>query len=452
MNYHELPQKPRDYVSWGTEAMAVTQARPVRFGVAGLGGFASYVTDRLLEPSAQPFAHLVATCDPHLEKFASRSDWLRKRGVTVVDSFQQLLEQEIDAVWLPVPIDLHRPFTEAALAAGKAVLCEKPAAASIDDVDAMIQARDRAGLAVLIGFQDMYQPSVGQLKGRILSGEFGTARSVTVIGCWPRGEKYFRRNDWAGRYRRDGRWVMDSPASNALAHFLHLPLFLLGPSLHAAANPVAVAGELYRANPIENYDTCMLRVTLPGQVPVLAAFTHACAESVEPEVVLQMQKASIHYCAHHHIEIRSSAGVERLPLLNNPHKHMLKTFYRCFHREAPAEMCASLEMARAHVLTVNLASETAPVVEVPAEFIRITRDSEGHPLRTINGIVPALKSCIEHKRLLHEAKLVPWSSPSATHAVNGYSRFSGPCFAGCELPPPKHAVDVTVFPSQRISV
>src|SRR5436189_231436 len=111
MNYRRYPM----LFHGARKRMTVNQACPVRFGVAGLGGFASYVTDRLLERSAQPFAHLVAACDPHLEKFASRSQWLHKRGVKVVDSFQQLLEQEIDAVWLPVPIDLHRPFTEAAL-------------------------------------------------------------------------------------------------------------------------------------------------------------------------------------------------------------------------------------------------------------------------------------------------------------------------------------------------
>src|SRR5829696_1805709 len=81
-------------------------------------------------------------------------------------SYAELLDLPIDAVWLPLPIHLHRPYTERALAAGKAVLCEKPAAGCVDDVDAMIAARDASGRGVLIGFQDVYQPCVIQLKRR----------------------------------------------------------------------------------------------------------------------------------------------------------------------------------------------------------------------------------------------------------------------------------------------
>src|SRR5687767_7786925 len=103
---------------------AVTHGPPVRFGVAGLGGFSSYVTDRLLDQNrlSHPSAQLVAACDPELKQFSARAHQLRGRGATIVKNLADLLALDIDAVWLPVPIDLHRPFTEAALAAGKAVL------------------------------------------------------------------------------------------------------------------------------------------------------------------------------------------------------------------------------------------------------------------------------------------------------------------------------------------
>src|SRR5687768_15198234 len=133
----------------------------VRFGIAGLGGYASYVTDRVLDESARrhPVARLVAVCDPELDQFPKRLLELARRNVITLRSCDQLFRRDdIDAVWLPLPIDLHRPFTQAALAAGKAVLCEKPAAATVDDIDAMIDARDRSGLPVLVGYQDLYQP------------------------------------------------------------------------------------------------------------------------------------------------------------------------------------------------------------------------------------------------------------------------------------------------------
>jgi hypothetical protein len=61
---------------------------------------------------------------------------------------------------------------------------------------------------------------------------------------------------------------MDSPASNALAHFLHLSLFFLGAGFHESAQPTSVSAELYRANRIENYDTCNLQFTVTPNVPL----------------------------------------------------------------------------------------------------------------------------------------------------------------------------------------
>jgi predicted dehydrogenase len=276
---------------------------PVRIGVAGLGGFASYVTDRLLDQATLewPSASFAAACDPDLSQLTRRANELRGHGASIVESFEELLALDIDAVWLPVPIDLHRPLTEAALAAGKAVLCEKPAAGCVDDVDAMIAARDRAKLPVLIGFQDLYQPNLAPLKRRLLNGDLGKVLGVTVIGCWPRGDAYFRRNAWVGRLQRDGRWIMDSPAANALAHFLHLPLYLLGSSMGEAATPLSVEAELYRANAIENYDTCSMRVIIEGNVPLIVGFTHACDTTIEPRVTIQTETSEIRYLAYRHI-------------------------------------------------------------------------------------------------------------------------------------------------------
>src|SRR5688572_1839190 len=140
-------------------AQADAHLAPVRFGLTGLGGYAGYVCDRILSDarSDHPAARLVAVCELEPERFGRRVEDLRVAGISVVRDFAELLSRDIEAVWLPLPIDLHFPYTEAALNAGKAVLCEKPAAGCVDDVDRMIAARDRTGLPVAIGFQDMYQ-------------------------------------------------------------------------------------------------------------------------------------------------------------------------------------------------------------------------------------------------------------------------------------------------------
>lgn len=418
--------------------------QPIRFGIAGLGGYAAHVCDRILADSheANPSAQLVAVADPHLEQFPDRVQKLEEQGVKVLRDFAHLLAAPIDAVWLPLPIDLHFPFTEQALQAGKAVMCEKPAAGCVDDVDRMIAARDRAKLPVAIGFQDVYQPAVGELKRRLLAGEFGRPTCARVLGCWPRSERYFTRNEWAGRLRHNGRWVMDSPANNALAHFLHLTLFLLGDRIDAAAKPTSVAAELYRANPIENYDTCSMRFTAPGDVPILIAFTHASATNIDPVVVLETERATISYLSGRHVEIRFKGGrpEERLPLAANPHKHMLSAFGTWVRRGAGAVLGSSLEMARCHVVAVNAASEAAPVYDVAADHVQSVAAADGSTLRTIQGIVPAMRACVAESCLLYETSLAPWTRPPRTIPINGYHHFPGPAVA-----PPVSKVDVTTF-------
>jgi len=321
---------------------------------------------------------------------------------------------------------LHRGFTEAALAAGKAVLCEKPAAGSIDDVDAMIAARDAARLPVGIGFQDVYQPGVHELKRRILRGDFGVVLSASVLGCWPRGDRYYRRNTWAGKIRRNGRWVLDSPANNALSHYIHLALFQLGSTQHSSAVPVEVEAELYRANRIENYDTCSLRLTFDGGSHALIGLTHACANNMEPEVLIRTERARIRYTPARRIEIRTEAVTESIQLLRNPHSAMFETMHTWIRDGVDSAPGGTMEMARAHTVAINAASQAAPIVEIPAEFIEPTVDERGAPLTTVRGLVEALHASIREGRMLHESGLVSWTLQAREVDARGYAHFEGP--------------------------
>jgi predicted dehydrogenase len=404
-------------------------ASPIRLGLAGLGGYAGYICDRILEDAASTntSAHLVAVCDPALERFGARVRQLEERGIKAVKTFDQLLAMDIEAVWLPLPIDLHRPFTEAALKAGKAVMCEKPAAGSVDDVDAMIAARDRANVPVAIGFQDIYQPLVAQLKQRMVAGDFGRPVAATVFGCWPRSERYFGRNDWAGRFKRDGRWVMDSPATNALAHFINLSMFLLGPAPQSSASPTYVAAELYRANRIDNFDTCSMRITLAGDVPLYIAYTHACNTNCDPIITIECEKSTLHYVAGRHVEIRTGTAVEVLPLLSHPHPYILRAFHSWMRNGVDSSIGATLEMAREHVVAMNVASETSPIHDIPGDYIDILQGPDHAPLRSIREIIPAMHACASRKCMLHETKLAGWSVEAHSHAIpRNYSHFAGP--------------------------
>src|SRR4051812_35725925 len=67
-------------------------------------------------------------------------DWAREFGVPkAAGSYEEVLaDPEIDAVYIPLPNELHKPWVLAAADAGKHVLCEKPLA--LDAAEARVMA------------------------------------------------------------------------------------------------------------------------------------------------------------------------------------------------------------------------------------------------------------------------------------------------------------------------
>lgn len=80
---------------------------------------------------------------------------------------------DVDAVMVCTPNRLHRPAVVAALDAGKHVLCEKPLAASSDDVRAMIAARDRSGKLLMCAQHLRFEQRTQTLKRLIDAGRLG---------------------------------------------------------------------------------------------------------------------------------------------------------------------------------------------------------------------------------------------------------------------------------------
>lgn len=399
----------------------------VSLGVVGMGGFAEFITElvRKAGPISDPPVRLHAVCDPRTADFAQRATELEADGIAVFDNFEALLAEPIDAVWLPIPIPLHRPFTERALATGKAVMCEKPAAGVIEDVDAMIAARDRAGLSVAIGFQDIHDPATTTLKHRLLAGDLGRVRSASVVCCWPRGTGYFRRNDWAGRFKVGDTWVLDSPVNNAMAHYIALPLFLLGPTLDAPAMPRSISAELYRAAEIENYDTASLRVGLSDGVNLGIYYTHACPKMIGPVITIHTDRGRIVWSTET-ITIEINGETETLDRVRDAREAMVQRFARAVRGLPDAEVSlASLEVARAHTLVVNAASQAATVTPVPDHAIARINNDGGHYIQHIVGIEDALQQAADTQQSLHETGRLGFTVKPASLDLSDYRRFAG---------------------------
>ncbi len=413
--------------------------QPVVTGLVGLGGYARNIRSLLLSERGQAgeadkqVVHLAAACSSNPSRHPEAVAELEANGAKIVPDFDAMLAMpEIEAVWLPLPIDLHVPFTEKALAAGKAVMLEKPVAGCVQDVDRLIAARDKAGLPVLIGFQDNYDPVNMQFKKRLLAGAIGNIRSATVWCIWPRDSRYYGRASWAGAMKKDGAWVMDSPANNAMAHFINIALFFLGKQPNDAAAIEQVEVELYRVNPIENYDTISMRLTVEGGVPILFHLTHAAREGHNPRIRILGDAGEANWIHDGPVTVSPSAPAKAdLALAAERHKRpqlfMAERFTKLIRGIEDDEVpMATLESARAQVLAINGASEATKIKALPESAYDKLPHEEGSTLRAIPGIEQAFVKCTEQGKMLHESGLYDWTVPAGTKNLVGYKQFSGP--------------------------
>ena len=94
-------------------------------------------------------------------------------------SYEALLaDPDVDAVYLPLPNHLHKPWTIAAARAGKHVLCEKPLALTARDAEEMIEACDREGVHLMEAFMYRVHPSWVAVREQVASGRIGRLSAV----------------------------------------------------------------------------------------------------------------------------------------------------------------------------------------------------------------------------------------------------------------------------------
>lgn len=147
----------------------------VRWGVLGAARFAQDQMARAIHAAEGADLAALATRDPaRAEGFRAFAPRLRVHA-----GYDALLaDQEVEAVYIPLPNHLHVEWTCRALAAGKAVLCEKPMAMAEGDFDRLIAARDAAGLPCAEAFMIVHHPQWDRLREMLGAGEIGALRQV----------------------------------------------------------------------------------------------------------------------------------------------------------------------------------------------------------------------------------------------------------------------------------
>ncbi len=146
---------------------------PVRLGVVGLGRAFALTAPAL---RADRRVEAVAACAPRAESRAAFEAEFSGRGYADLDGL--LAHPGLEAVYIATPHALHAEQAVAAAAAGKHVLVEKPLAVSMADGEAMVEACERAGVALIVGPSHSFDAPAAQARSLIGSGALGRMRMI----------------------------------------------------------------------------------------------------------------------------------------------------------------------------------------------------------------------------------------------------------------------------------
>jgi len=154
---------------------------PLRIGVLGAARIARLFVEAV-RPSRKVSVSAVASRDA--ERAAA---FARETGIARVHASYDALfaDPEIDAVYVPLPNNLHATWSIRAAQAGKHVLCEKPLAASAADARAMFDAAERAGVYLVEAYPYRAQPQTLKLKQLLADGAIGRPMLVQASFGFP---------------------------------------------------------------------------------------------------------------------------------------------------------------------------------------------------------------------------------------------------------------------------
>ena len=154
--------------------------KKVRIGVIGCGGIAN--GKHMPAEKRNPAAEMVAFCDIIEERaLKAREDFGTPECAVYTDYKQLLKDKSIDAVLVLTPNNEHCRITVDALNAGKHVLCEKPMAMNYAEAKKMLDARDKSGKILTIGYQNRFRPDSLYLKKLADDGMFGDVYYAEAI-------------------------------------------------------------------------------------------------------------------------------------------------------------------------------------------------------------------------------------------------------------------------------
>jgi D-xylose 1-dehydrogenase (NADP+, D-xylono-1,5-lactone-forming) len=147
-------------------------AQPVRWGIISTAKINERVLPELRQSSQVELLAVASRSQESADRYAAQEGIPRAYG-----SYEELLaDQDVEAVYIPLPNSMHVEWSLKALEAGKHVLCEKPMSRRAAEVERAFDAAERAGRILSEGFMYRHHPQTRRAKELVEAGEIGELR------------------------------------------------------------------------------------------------------------------------------------------------------------------------------------------------------------------------------------------------------------------------------------
>ena len=251
----------------------------IRVAIVGTGNIShAHVAAYLQFPER---CRIVALVDIVPEK-AQRMKEQYHLDADVYDDHQAILpRQDIDLVDVCTPPYVHASISINCLRSGKNVVCDKPMAASLEECDEMLRARDESGKKLSIIAQNRFRQPIADLKALLDSGIAGPVRHAQVDSFWWRGHCYYDLW-WRGTWEKEGGGC----TLNHAVHHIDMLCWMMG--LPEKVTSV-LANVAHDNAEVEDLSATILQY--PGALGQLTASVVHHAE--EQQLIFQCEKAKI---------------------------------------------------------------------------------------------------------------------------------------------------------------
>ena len=153
-------------------------------------------------------------------------------GFSIADNPHELIRRsETDLVYIACPPAHHKEYAMAAIAAGKAIFCEKPLGIDIEESRKLVEAVETAGNKHTVNFSLASATAVEFIEDGLSSGKIGDVRGVDIhlhFSIWPRN--WQAPAAWLSE-RAEGGFVRET-----FSHYAYLTQRLFGPATVASAH------------------------------------------------------------------------------------------------------------------------------------------------------------------------------------------------------------------------